>query len=53
MHPQLNKNKSTLQGIERLASADTVAKLIAEARAAAEIKDADEGKEFGRGKRLR
>ncbi len=37
----------------RLATREAAAGLIAEAEAAAEVKDADEGKEFGRGKRLR
>ncbi len=37
----------------RLATREEAAGLIAEAEAAAEVKDADEGKEFGRGKRLR
>ena len=38
---------------QRLATSEAVAGLIAEATAAAEVKDADEGKEFGRGKRVR
>ena len=37
----------------RLATEESAAGLIAEAQAAAEVKDADEGREFGRGKRLR
>ena len=37
----------------RLATEESAAGLIAEAQAAAEVKDADEGQEFGRGKRLR
>ena len=42
-----------LQVAQRLAAPEAVAALIAEARAAAEVKDADAGKEFGRGKRKR
>lgn len=37
----------------RLATEESAAGLIAEAQAAAEVKDADEGREFGRGKRPR
>ncbi|KAL3133545.1 hypothetical protein ABBQ38_007396 [Trebouxia sp. C0009 RCD-2024] len=42
-----------LQVAQRLAAPEAVASLIAEARAAIEVKDADAGKEFGRGKRNR
>ena len=42
-----------MQVPQRLASLEAVAGLVAEARVAAEVKDADEGKEFGRGKRVR
>lgn len=37
----------------RLATREAAAGLIAEAEAAAEVKHAADGKEFGRGKRLR
>lgn len=42
-----------LQVVQRLAAPEAVAGLVAEARAAAEVKDPDAGKEFGRGKRNR
>lgn len=42
-----------LQGCNRLASEEQVSELIAQARAAATVSDPDEGKEFGRGKRIR
>ena len=42
-----------MQVTARLVTQEAAAGLIAEAQAAAEVKDADEGKEFGRGKRLR
>ncbi|KAL3148844.1 hypothetical protein ABBQ32_001720 [Trebouxia sp. C0010 RCD-2024] len=42
-----------MQVAQRLAAPEAVASLIAEARAAIEVKDADAGKEFGRGKRNR
>lgn len=42
-----------MQVAQRLAAPEAIASLVAEARAAAEVKDADAGKEFGRGKRNR
>ena len=42
-----------MQVMQRLVTRQAVAGLIADAQAAAEVRDADEGKEFGRGKRLR
>ena len=42
-----------LQVAQRLAAPEAVAGLLAEARTVAEVKDADAGKDFGRGKRNR
>ena len=42
-----------VQVATRLVTKEAAAGLIAEACASAEVRDADEGKEFGRGKRVR